>query len=59
MSVSISFKARIGNRVEITNGYQNLRGTTGIVIWLTTTFVTIQTDNGQEITRRTQNIKRL
>ena len=50
---------RIGDRVEITNGYQNLRGTTGVVIRLSTTFVTIRTDEGQEITRGTQNIKRV
>ena len=48
---------QIGDRVRITNNYQNLRNTEGIVIRLTTSFVTLRTDNGREITRGTQNIQ--
>ena len=48
---------QIGDRVRITNNYQNLRNTEGIVIQLTTSFVTLRTDNGREITRRTQSIQ--
>ena len=47
---------QIGDRVRITNNYQNLCNTEGIVIRLTTSFVTLRTDDGREITRRTQNI---
>ena len=48
---------QIGDRVRITNYYQNLRNTEGIVIRLTTSFVTLRTDNGREITRGTQNVQ--
>ena len=48
---------QIGDRVRITNNYQNLRNTEGIVIRLTTSFVTLRTDNSREITRGTQNIQ--
>ena len=50
---------QIGDQVVITNAYQNLRGTIGTVIRLTTTFVTIRTNDGNEITRGTQNVKRV
>ena len=50
---------QIGDRVVILNNYQNLRGVEGIVIRLTTTFVTIRTDTGREITRGKQNIQRI
>lgn len=47
----------IGDRVEVTNGYQNLQGTSGIIIRLSTTFVTLRTDEGTEIVRGTQNVR--
>ena len=48
---------QIGDRAVVLNDYQNLRGTEGTVIRLSTTFVTIRTDTGKEITRGKQNIK--
>ena len=48
---------QIGDRVIITNNYQNLRDTEGTVIRLTTSFVTLRTDSGREITRGTQNVR--
>ena len=48
---------QIGDRAVILNKYQNLRGGEGIVIRLTTTFVTIRTDTGREITHGKQNIQ--
>ena len=50
---------QIGDRVVILNDYQNLRGVEGTVIRLSTTFVTIRTDTGREITRGKQNIQRI
>lgn len=50
---------QIGDRVEVTNGYQNLQGTSGTVIRLSTTFVTLRTDEGTEIVRGTQNVRRI
>ena len=47
---------QIGDRVEILNNYQNLRGTEGTVIRLLTTFLTIRTDAKREIVRGRQNI---
>ena len=48
---------QIGDLVRITNNYQNLRGTEGRVIKISTSFVTIRTANGQQIVRGTQNIE--
>ena len=50
---------QIGDRVEITNRHQNLQGTTGVIIRLSTTFVTIRTDEGSEIVRGNQNVRRV
>ena len=50
---------QIGDRARITNGYQGLRGTTGIVVKLSTSFVTIRTDYGKEIVRGKQNVLRI
>ena len=48
---------QIGDLVEITNNYQNLQGTQGRVIRLSTSFVTLRTPEGREITRGSQNVK--
>lgn len=48
---------QIGGLVEITNNYQNLQGTRGRVIRLSTSFVTIGTPEGCEITRGSQNVR--
>ena len=48
---------QIGDRAIVLNDYQNLQGTKGTVIRLSTTFVTIRTASGREITRATQNIR--
>ena len=48
---------QIGDLVEITNNYQNLQGTQGRVIRLSTSFVTIRTPEGREITRGLQNVQ--
>ena len=48
---------QIGYRAVALKNYQNLRGTEGTVIHLSTTFVTIHMDTGKEITRGKQNIK--
>ena len=48
---------RIGDRAVVTNNYQNLQGTEGTVIRLSTTFITICTDTGREITRGNHNIR--
>ena len=48
---------QIGDLVEITNNYQNLQGTRGRVIRLSTSFVTIRTPEGREITRGSQNVQ--
>ena len=50
---------QIGDRAVILNDYQNLRGVEGTVVRLSTTFVTIRTDTGREITRGKQNIQRI
>ena len=50
---------QIGDQVVIKNAYQSLCGTTGTIIRLSTTFVTIRTNDGSEITRGTQNVKRI
>ena len=48
---------QIGDLVRITNNYQNLRGTEGRVIKISTSFVTIRTADGRQIVRGTQNIE--
>ncbi len=50
---------RIGDRVIVLNNYQDLQGTEGTVIRLSTTFVTLRTDTGREITRGNHNVRRL
>ena len=50
---------RIGDRAVILNNYQDLQGTEGIVIRLSTTFVTLRTDSGREITRGNHNVRRV
>ena len=47
----------IGDLVRITNNYQNLRGTEGRVIKISTSFVMIRTADGRQIVRGTQNIE--
>ena len=48
---------QIGDLVRITNNYQNLRGTEGRVIKISTSFVTIRTADGRQIVHGTQNIE--
>ena len=50
---------RIGDRVIVLNNYQDLQGTEGTVIRLSTTFVTLRTDTGREITRGKHNVRRI
>lgn len=50
---------RIGDRAIILNNYQDLQGTEGTVIRLSTTFVTIRTETGREITRGNHNVRRI
>ena len=52
-------EVRIGDYVEITNMYQGLKGTIGIVKRLTSTFATIETDDDRCIVRGLQNIRRI
>ena len=49
---------RIGDYAEVTNTYQGLKGTIGIVKRLNTSFATIETDDGRYIVRGLQNIRR-
>ena len=48
---------QIRDLVRITNNYQNLRGTEGRVIKISTSFVTIRTADGRQIVRGTHNIE--
>ena len=48
---------QIGDLVEIIYNYQNLQGTQGRVIRLLTSFVTLHTPEGREITRGSQNVQ--
>ena len=48
---------RIGDHAVVVNNYQNLQGTEGTVIRLSTTFITIRTDTGREITCGNHNIR--
>ena len=50
---------QIGDRVIVLNNYQDLQGTEGTVIRLSTTFVTLRTDTGREITRGNHNVRRI
>ena len=50
-------KLQIGDQAIVTNNYQNLKGTVGTVIKLTTNFGTIRTTSGKEITRNIKNLQ--
>ena len=49
----------IGDRVRITNNYQNLQGTIGRIIRVNNRFVTLRTDDGREIVRGVNNVQRV
>ena len=48
---------QIGDLVRITNNYQNLQGTEGRVIKISTSFVTLRTADGRQLVRGIQNIE--
>lgn len=48
----------VGDSVVITHKYQDLQGTIGAGIRLTTGFVTVETDDGRIIVHGHQNVQR-